>query len=115
MSLEHRLSAAVACAGLGLCIIATAAQSAPIAAAVSGVGAAARASPLADTIASRCWWRNGRRYCARDDRPRAYRPRSQGSDYYEHIPEKLPYGSQLWWDQMLRDNRAGNPGGGGRD
>ena len=46
---------------------------------------------------------------------RVYRYRNQGSDYTERLPEKLPYGSQAWWDQMQRDNRAGNPGGGGRD
>jgi hypothetical protein len=46
---------------------------------------------------------------------RVYGYRSQGSDYQEHIPEKLPYGSSSWWDQMVRENRGGNSGGGGRN
>ena len=25
-----------------------------------------------------------------------------------------PYDSQRWWDEMLRENRAGDPGGGGK-
>ena len=43
---------------------------------------------------------------------RVYGSRNRRSDYYEHIPEKLPYGSSSWWDQMVRENRGGNPGGG---
>ena len=61
----------------------------------------------------RCWNRNGRRHCrmVRDERGYRYR----NGDYYEHDAEKLPFGSQRWWDQMVRENRGGNPGGGGRN
>jgi hypothetical protein len=54
-----------------------------------------------------CWWQQGRRRC----RGHAYR--RQTSDYYVHDANKLPFGSSRWWEQMLRENRAGNPGGGG--
>ena len=114
MKLKHRIAAAAATLALG--IVATTAQAAPVATFAADLGAAARMSSFAYKTASRhCWWRNGQRHCARRGGPRVDSYRSQGSDYYEHIPEKLPYGSQLWWDQMLRDNRAGNSGGGGRN
>jgi hypothetical protein len=29
------------------------------------------------------------------------------SDYIVRDANKLPYGSSIWWDQMLRENRAG--------
>ena len=32
------------------------------------------------------------------------------TDYYEHIADKLPFGSRRWRDQMRRENRLGNPG-----
>jgi hypothetical protein len=34
----------------------------------------------------------------------------QGSDYYEHIADKLPIGSRIWWDQMMIERRGGRPG-----
>ncbi len=37
------------------------------------------------------------------------------SDYYEHDADKLPYGSKIWWEQMDRENRGGQSGGGGFD
>jgi hypothetical protein len=114
MTLEYRLVTAAAALAMG--IIATAAEAAPIATSVVDLSAAAREVSFADKAASRrCWWRNGRRHCVRVGGSRAYGYRSQGSDYYEHIPEKLPYGSSSWWDQMVRENRGGNPGGGGRN
>ena len=36
------------------------------------------------------------------------RLRGQGSDYYEHFADKLPFGSPAWWDQMVRESRGGN-------
>lgn len=111
MTWEHRLVTAAVALAAG--IIATAAQAAPIASSAIDLRSAAREASFADKTASRrCWWRNGQRHCARVGGSRAYGYRSQGSDYYEHIPEKLPYGSSSWWDQMVRENRAGNPGGG---
>jgi hypothetical protein len=79
----------------------------------SGFKVAVDQETSAETIAyRRCWWRNGRRHCRwYEERPRrAYR--RDNSDYYEHDANKLPHGTQRWWDQMLRENRAGNPGGG---
>jgi len=43
------------------------------------------------------------------------RARASESDYYERDANKLPYGTPRWWEEMLRENRAGNPGGGGKD
>jgi hypothetical protein len=54
-----------------------------------------------------CWWQQGRRHC----RGRGFQ--RQTSDYYVRDADKLPFGSSIWWEQMLRENRAGNPGGGG--
>jgi len=53
--------------------------------------------------------RHGKRRC------RWYADSERNSGYFEHNADKLPFGSQRWWDQMLRENRAGNPGGGGRN
>jgi hypothetical protein len=58
-----------------------------------------------------CWREHGRRHCRSYGGPATYSYRSGGSDYYEHDSNSLPYGSQRWWDQMLRENRL-NPGGG---
>jgi hypothetical protein len=33
--------------------------------------------------------------------------RVNGSDYYERIAEKQPYGSDRWWKQMDFENRGG--------
>ena len=33
---------------------------------------------------------------------------SNGADgYVERYADKLPFGSSIWWEQMLRENRAG--------
>jgi len=57
----------------------------------------------------RCGWQQGRRHC----RGRGYA--RQTSDYYVRDADKLPFGTSRWWEEMLRENRAGNPGGGGRN
>ena len=69
----------------------------------------------------RCWQRGGVRHCrsyrggpAYGDRGNGYRGNGD-PNYYVHDADKLPYGTSRWWDQMMRENRAGNPGGGGRD
>jgi len=114
MTFEHRL--VTAAAALAVSIVATAAEAAPIASPVVDLGATAREASFVDKTASRrCWWRNGQRHCVRVGQQRVYGYRNQGSDYQEHIPEKLPYGSSSWWDQMVRENRGGNSGGGGRN
>jgi len=64
---------------------------------------------LERVAARRCWRQEGRRYC------RGYRAQRQTSGYYEHDPDRLPFGTSRWWEEMLRENRAGNPGGGGRN
>lgn len=95
---------------------AAAAHAAALPNSVIDLQASAREASLVEETASRrCWWHNGKRHCTRVGATRVYGARSQRSDYYEHIPEKLPYGSSSWWDQMVRENRGGNSGGGGRD
>jgi hypothetical protein len=39
-----------------------------------------------------------------------YRPVQQESDYHERIADKLPFGSSIWWEQMVRERRGGRPG-----
>lgn len=91
-----------------------AADAAPFARAGSELTAGAGSAAGIDTVAYRkCWTRNGKRHCRLYRGEPAYRYRDDDG-YYEHDADKLPYGSQRWWDQMLRENRAGNPGGGGR-
>ena len=34
----------------------------------------------------------------------------QSGDYYERIADKLPFGSSIWWEQMMRERRGGRPG-----
>ena len=94
--------------------------------------AAANAAPIsgvADRLASghdpvsaekvalrQCWYRGGVRRCRVHRGRQAYGYRGAGPygerDYYVHDADKLPFGTSRWWDQMLRENRAGNPGGG---
>lgn len=31
-----------------------------------------------------------------------------GEGWYEHDANKLPFGSSLWWEQMLREKRVRN-------
>jgi len=114
MTRLHRLVIAAVTLLAGMS--AAAAHAAAIPNSVIDLRASAREASLVDKTASRrCWWRNGKRHCARVGGTRVYGSRNQRSDYHEHIPEKLPYGSSSWWDQMVRENRGGNPGGGGRD
>jgi len=35
----------------------------------------------------------------------AARAPSAGSEWYARDASKLPFGSSIWWDQMLRENR----------
>jgi hypothetical protein len=69
------------------------------------IKATAGTAAVIETVAYRhCWRRNGQRRC----RVVAYRPTY--SNYYERDSNLLPYGTLIWWDQMVRENRA-SPGG----
>jgi hypothetical protein len=50
-----------------------------------------------------------KRYSNQYERSYAARvARSSSEDgYYEHDANKLPFGSQRWWDQMQREGRLG--------
>jgi hypothetical protein len=96
---------------LVLSIISTAAQAVPITNSVADLRTTATADPVVEAAFRHCRRHNGRRHCTWHGGPRAY---GYHGGYYEHDPDQLPYGSQRWWDEMLRENRAGNPGGGGK-
>ena len=34
----------------------------------------------------------------------------RGNGYYERLADKLPFGSSIWWEQMMRERRGGRPG-----
>jgi len=91
---------------------ATGAQAAPLARTFEPASAAA--SPLIEAAYRQCWTQHGKRHCTLHYGPQVYGYSNRyggGGDYYEHDSNALPFGSQRWWDQMLRENRL-NPGGG---
>jgi hypothetical protein len=88
------------------------ARAAPITSSAAAVGADAWQSSLTDQIAARhCSHGHGTRHCSGYDPRRVYRYRNGSSDYYEHDSNSLAFGSQRWWDQMLRENRLNSGGG----
>ena len=62
-------------------------------------------------IDTRCVVREGRRVCreveTRPDRTDRRGATRDAPSYYERDSNKLPFGSSRWWDQMLREDRAG--------
>ena len=85
-------------------------EAGPLAGALMANEAAKQGNGRLDRVATRhCWWQQGRRHC----RGRSFA--RQTSDYYVRDADKLPFGTSRWWEEMLRENRAGNPGGGGRN
>ena len=101
--------------GVGLFVIgsvALPAHATPITSSLAAVGADAWQSSLADQIAARhCSHGHGTRHCSWYHPRRVYRYRNGNSDYYEHDSNSLAFGSQRWWDQMLRENRLNSGGG----
>ena len=96
MSLKYGLAAALI---LAPALIADTADAIPAGALEA---AAAHRTGSVSTIASRRRAYRG---------PRVYGFRNPSSDYYEHVANKLPFGTRRWRDQMRRENRLGNPGG----
>ena len=96
--------------GLVLGATATAVPAGPMAGARMANEAANQPDARLERVAARrCWWQQGRRHCHGRAAAR------QTSDYYVRDADKLPYGTSRWWEEMLRENRAGNPGGGGKN
>ena len=66
-------------------------------------------SPASGDAARRVMRRSGtstpRRRC--DSPPAVQRHPTPTSDYIVRDANQLPVGSSIWWDQMLRENRAG--------
>ena len=44
---------------------------------------------------------------AKREAPAEGRALPRGDGYRQHLADKLPYGSQAWWDQMQREGRLG--------
>jgi hypothetical protein len=103
--------------GIVLAMGIAAAHAVPFVRAANDVRASTGQFPPLQAAYRHCWAHNGRRHCTAHSPRRAYGPSKESySAYYEHIPEKLPFGSQRWWDEMVRENRGGNGGdGGGRN
>lgn len=96
--------------GLALGATAAASRAGPLAGARMANEAANQGDARLERVVARhCWWQQGRRHC------RGHIPARQTSDYYVRDADKLPFGTSRWWEEMLRENRAGNPGGGGRN
>ena len=51
-----------------------------------------------------------RHHAAQDGQYQKYRRIPDAGGYYEHIADKLPVGSSVWWEQMSRERRSGRPG-----
>jgi len=91
-------------------VMATVVQAAPLMrAAPENIAISHHERNVAPVASRRCWRENGRRHC----RSSAYD--RYNSDYYVRDADKLPFGTSVWWEEMLRENRAGNPGGGGKN
>jgi hypothetical protein len=110
MKLERWLPGAVGLLVIGN--VALPARAAPISGTAAAVGANASRSAFTDQVAARhCSHRHESRHCSWYGQRQAYRYRSGNSDYYEHDSNSLAFGSQRWWDQMLRENRLNSGGG----
>jgi hypothetical protein len=114
MTVKRSFGFGAAAAVVALSAAAGTVMAAPVTALNAELKASASVSSLADKTASRrCWRQNGKENCAKHIRQRAYRGEPDG--YYEHHADKLPFGSQVWWDQMVREGRGGNGQGSGRN
>ena len=49
-------------------------------------------------------------YAKPDSQYDRYRRAQDRDSYYEHLADKLPFGSSIWWEQMLRERRGGRAG-----
>lgn len=98
-------------AALAGSMMVTAAQAGPLnSAGIGSIASSPSAARDVTAVASRrCWRQHGVMHCR--NRPSI---RSSGG-YYVRDADKLPFGTSIWWEQMMRENRAGNPGGGGRN
>jgi hypothetical protein len=59
---------------------------------------------FATTVAAKKPAKKPKHYAARQVAHRARAP-ADGSEWYARDVSKLPFGSSIWWDQMLRENR----------
>lgn len=93
---------------LVLALAASAAEAAPAAGVITSRSEASGETSMVTQASQRCWRRDGQLRCER--RVARVRPEAQRvptPEYYEHDANRLPYGSARWWEQMMRENRAG--------
>jgi hypothetical protein len=49
-------------------------------------------------------------YSGQESRSSRQKPAQDPDGYYEHLADKLPIGTSIWWEQMMRERRGGRPG-----
>lgn len=49
-------------------------------------------------------------YAGQDSRASAPKRAQEPDGYYEHLADKLPMGTSIWWEQMMRERRGGRAG-----
>jgi hypothetical protein len=59
---------------------------------------------FATTVAAKKPSKKPKQYASRQVSQRARAP-ADGGEWYARDASKLPFGSSIWWDQMLRENR----------
>jgi hypothetical protein len=59
---------------------------------------------FATTVAAKKPAKKPKQYAARHVANPARAP-AEGNEWYARDASKLPFGSSIWWDQMLRENR----------
>jgi hypothetical protein len=87
------------------------AQAAPVSGPAAEVG-----SPTTEKVQyRRCWLEDGNQFCDWNSAPRAdygwfYDAPVYGWRPTPARPEDYPTGSERWWDEMAREDRAGSSG-----
>jgi hypothetical protein len=73
---------------------------------VSAFGALLVVTGAALPAVAETWARQPRAYVKKVPAPQPV-PVPRGDGYREQLADKLPIGSQAWWDQMAREGRLG--------
>jgi hypothetical protein len=74
---------------------------------VAGLAALALVAGLADDVSARSHAKKNHKYAKAQARQASSARALKPDGYIEREVSKLPFGSALWWDQMMRENRAG--------
>jgi uncharacterized low-complexity protein len=82
-----------------------------IAAAVAGALVAGFAQPADAVARAKSYKSQGKKQIVRSYRRSSAKP-TAGDAYVEHDVDRLPFGTATWWEQMAREGRLGDGGGG---